>query len=509
MKSAAKLTIDGLPDGEALQQIGLLIDSASDARSIQDTEFAFTLLDQLAQKKLSARVVPLIHYFRANAWANREQLRGNPNAWAWEQPECQEQILELRRAVRHDAFAGLPSLRQCQILTNLANQLSRIGRFIDAVEIYDRALSLNSKFGMARGNRGIALSHYARVLYDNGQSIFMLAVAHESLMGAVAEGAFYEGSGYAAAQETFREVAAQIESRVNISGSLKLRNKKYSTGRSAAERHYRNWCLHNRLYINPLNDLGAMSIAAHDVLTLPSLTVGITEGAAVPGIIGFFNQMKQEFVSARLLYYEGLKSRRSHFSDRGVLLYNTLDYPAYSLATEKMRAAFRVAYSLFDKISYFTNHYLQLGHDPNRVSFRGVWYEAKGKPPRPLLATFVTCKNWPLRGLFWLSKDLFEDEFTAATEPDAEALNELRNHMEHKYLQLHQEIGQLAPRAFGESVYRGDFADKTLRLLKLVRASLMYLSLSVCDEERARQQKSGPRKAASMPLSPWQDDWKQ
>jgi len=242
-----------------------------------------------------------MHYFRANAWANREQLRSRTNEWAWEQPECQEQILELRRAVRHAAFAGLPALRQCQILTNLANQLNKIGRFIDAVETYDRALSLNSKFGMARGNRGIAHSHYARVLYDSGQSIFMLAVAHESLTAAVAEDAFYEGPGYAAAQETFRERAAQIESRVNINGSLKLRNKKYSAGRSAAERRCRNWCLRNRLFINPLNDLGAMSIAAHDVLTLPSLTVSIAGGTAVPGVIGFFNQMKQEFVSARLL----------------------------------------------------------------------------------------------------------------------------------------------------------------------------------------------------------------
>jgi hypothetical protein len=245
------------------------------------------------------------------------------------------------------------------------------------------------------------------VLYDSGQSTFMLAVAHESLTAAVAEDAFYEGPGYAAAQETFRERAAQIESRVNTKGSVNLRNKKYSTGRSAAERRYRSWCLRNRLFINPLNDLGAMSIAAHDVLTLPSLTVSIAEGAAVPSVIGFFNQMKQEFVSARLLYYEGSRSARTHFSDRGgVLLYNALDYPVYSLATEKMRAAFRLAYSIFDKISYFTNHYLQLGHDPNRVSFRGVWYEAKGKPPRPLLASLATCQDWPLRGCRYLCSRL-------------------------------------------------------------------------------------------------------
>jgi len=508
MKAATRPTIDGLSDAKALQLIGLLIDSASDARSVQDTEHSFTLLDQITRRKLSPKLIPLVHYFRANAWANREQLQSNPNVWAWEQPECQEQILELQRAVRYDVFAELPTLRQCQILTNLANQLNKIGRFIDAVEFYDHALSLNSKFGMAHGNRGIALSHYARALYDDGHTAFMLAVACDSLKAAIANDAFYEGLGYAPAQEAFRERAKHIAVRMDVSAPRKLRSKKYSAGRSAAERRYRNWCLHNRLFINPLNDLGVLSIAAHDVLTLPSLTVSVAERAAVPGVIGFFNQMKQEFVSARLLYYEGTTSTRAHFSDRGVLLYNTLDYPAYSLAIEKTRAAFRLVYSLFDKISFFINHYLQLGHDPNRVSFRSVWYEAKGKMPRPLLTPLAACQNWPLRGLFWLSKDLFEGEFRSVTEPDAESLNEIRNHLEHKYLQIHQEIVPLDSHALGHSIYRDDFADKTLRLLKLARASLIYLSLAVWSEER-RGHQSRPRKAVvSLPLDIWCDEWK-
>lgn len=390
MKAGTKPAIAGLPDAEALQTIGLLIDSASDTRSPQDTDQALALLDEIEQRKLSPDSIPLVHYFRANAWANREQMRPIPNVWAWEQPECQEQILELRRAVRHEGFSQLQALRQCQILTNLANQLDRIGRFVDAVETYDRVLDLMGKFGMARGNRGIALSHYARALYDKGHAAFMLTDAHYSLSGAVAEDAFYEGPGYSPAQEAFREEARQIESRMDVSAPRQLQRKKYSTGKSAQERRYRKWCLQNRLFINPLNDLGALPVAAHDVLTLPSLTVRAASGGVVPAVIGFFNQIKQEFVSARFLCYEGSKFTRMHYSDRGVLLYNTLDYPSYSLATEKMRAAFRLAYSLFDKISFFINDYLHLGHDADRVSFRNVWYEAKGKPPRPL-ALVVCC----------------------------------------------------------------------------------------------------------------------
>ena len=469
MKGAAKPTIAGLPEAEALQVIGLLIDSASDARSAQDTDRAFALLEEIEQRKISPDYIPLVHYFRANAWANREQMRPNPNVWAWEQPECQEQILELRRALRHDGFSQLPAMRQCQILTNLANQLSKIGRFIEAIEIFDRALNLNDKFGMARGNRGIALSHYAHALYDGGHTGYMLLAAHEALTAAVAAEAFYEGVGYGPAQEAFREETQRIESHIDANAVRKLAGSKYKLGKSIEERRYRKWCLQNALFINPLNDLGPLSIAAQDVLTLPSLTVGAATGGAVPEVIGFFNQMKQEFVSARYLYYEGLHAKGVHFSDYDVRLYNTLDYPAYSLAAERMRASFRLGYSLFDKISFFLNHHLQLGHKPKKVTFRSVWYEPKGSLPLPLLGKFASCQNWPLRGLFWLSKDLFEDDFTSVTEPDAESLNEMRNHLEHKYLQLHQEIVTAGSPSLGYSIYKGDFAARTMRLLKLAR----------------------------------------
>jgi LA2681-like HEPN/Phasin protein len=49
--------------------------------------------------------------------------------------------------------------------------------------------------------------------------------------------------------------------------------------------------------------------------------------------------MKQEFASARWLLYEGITARTTHFSDRQVRLSNTLDYPSYGLAVEKLKAA--------------------------------------------------------------------------------------------------------------------------------------------------------------------------
>jgi len=515
-----ELNITGLPDAAALDQIGLLIDASHDAQSKAGTDRAFVLLDELQKRNLAPDTAVLAHYFRANAWENKRRARKDDHIWAWEQPEQQEQILELRRAVTHAGFAELHPIRQCQILTNLANQLNTIGRFIEAIEIWDRALTLNGKFGMARGNRGYGLSHYARALYDPGHVRFMLTAAYDGFMAAVADDAFYESPDYQTVRAAFSREAQNIAARVDTATIRQhvTSRRHHRLGKSPGEKRYRTWCLHNRLFINPLNDLGPLPIAAHDVLTLPSITES-SPYPRPPAVIGFFNQMKQEFVSARYLYYEGANAKGVHFSDRGVLLYNTLDYPAYSLATEKMRAAFRLAYSLFDKIGFFLNEYFSLGHNPWAVSFRSVWYEAKGSP-RPLLQRFANCQNWPLCGLFWLSKDLFEDDFKRVTQPDAANLNDIRNHLEHKYLQLHQEgLGAIALMdgpaddkagdQLGYALTTDEFALKTLRLLKLVRAALIYLSLAVHREETLRvKAKDDGRIIFPMLLHPWRDDWK-
>lgn len=56
----------------------------------------------------------------------------------------------------------------------------------------------------------------------------------------------------------------------------------------------------------------------------------------------------------------------------------------------------------------------------------------------PLRPIFVTSENWPLRGLYWLSKDFFDEAIKETTEPDSGALAEIRNQLEHKYLKVHQ-----------------------------------------------------------------------
>jgi tetratricopeptide (TPR) repeat protein len=516
LKDLLSQPIETMADGEALQHVGGIVDLGADMRSLEITDRAIRLLTELDARKLSDQHAVLKHYFLSNAYATRVEMASESGVWAWEQPDRQRQIIELRRAMRHPGFNGMHAQRQCQILTNLANQLNTVGRFVEAIELWDRSLELNSNFAMALGNRGSALIHYGKALYDTGHAGLMYVAAHDGLEAAIVETAEYESAEPEKMRQHFRYLYDYVLRHVKIESVRKsVSVDEYGYGETTEEQGYRKWCLANRLFLNPLNDLGAHSIAARDVLMLPSLRAPIS--LLPPPFIGFFNQMKQEYVSARFFYYESFTADGVHYSDKDVLLYNTLEYPAYCLAVERMRAAYRIGYSLLDKIGFFINSYFAVGYKPNQVYFSKVWREPPGNKPN-ISERFSNCENWPLRGLYWVSKDIYDEELHQVTEPDAQALKDVREHLEHKYLQAHEDwafrhagiepskgTDDLAIYPIG----REELAAKTLRVLKLVRAALIYLSLAVHREERERGKVGDPDKVMPSNLDTWEDEWKQ
>jgi hypothetical protein len=503
-------SIENLPNLEALQLIGTLVDRATDERDMTLCDRSFELADELEARGITPRESAMLDYFRANAWACRlEQRMGDrTQIWSWEQPEVLQQVFLLRRASNRPAFDELPPIHRCQILTNLGNQLSTLGRFVEAQALWTRALKVESNFWMARGNRGNGLLSYGAVLYDGGHAGVFHLHAHRDLVEAIDLIRRFPQWGDPGLARFFAERADQIARHVDIEAiGSSYDPDSDSLGETAEERSYRQWCLRNTLFLNPLNDLAPKPIAARDILGLPSFRTGIDEP---PVVIGMANDLKQGFVSARWLLYEGMSSDDPHFSDRDVLLYNTLDYPSYGLAVEKVKLAFRIAYSTFDKIAFFLNQYAALGIPLNKVNFRSVWWEKDGKRIRD---RFVRTENWPWRGLFWLSKDLFEPTMRESTEPDARSLAEIRNHLEHKYVRV-LEMGPSSAKASGPfhdplvyAISRGDLQRKTLKLLQLVRAALIYCFIGMHQEER-RRDRDETTMVAPMIIDTWDDDWK-
>lgn len=505
-----RTSLTDLPANEAIELLGTSIDAAWDAQNVDALRY---ITETLAQTIDRARVAPceacLLDYFLANAWNGVKFLSSTipGGGWEWESRPIEQETICIRRAIASGGLLQLPVIRMCQIHTNLGNCYSTTGRFVEAQVEWNRALSIEPQFGMARGNRAIGLWTYAKAVYDHGHALVLAREAWMQLDPSRLEGLEPRaGTSFVRVRE---EIERSVPDKVlatpfDVDG--------FPLGETDAEREYREWCLSNTLFLNPLNDIGPVRIAARDILSCPSIVAKIGEG---PRFHDFMNQIKQEYCSARWIVFDATREHPPHFADRDVLLYNTLDYPSYGLRTEQLKLGFRALYGLFDKIAFFLNAYLDLGIAERDVSFRGLWY-VKQKRPRGVRSEFTARENWPLRGLFWLGKDLYEDAdgFREVIDPSAQRLNEIRNHLEHKYLKLHSELwGGPGSSTFTDglavSLGRDEFEDMTLHLLRMARAAIIYLTLGIHREERIRTSQRDPGAITPpMALDTWEDDWK-
>ena len=492
---------------DALQKLGVAIDECTLPTDLPELEQATTVALGVLPKLTDTVEQAEYHYFLGNAWEKLRVLRdGATKGLPWNEPDLVRANREYRTALLSDGFQRLDRLLQCRLLTNLGNHFDRLGRVVEALDFWNHALALDPGFGMAAGCHALALRRYARYLSHGCDARAFLEVGRRELQEALQRP--LEGN----AEECFRTCLEQIN------GVLDKTDRPADCGRSApklgrtkAERAYRRACAHERLFLNPLNDLGSDDSAAYDPLMLPPLAVKLDAGSQIPGL---FNQIKQEYVSARYLYFEGSRDRgRPHFSDLHVPLTDTLDYSAYGLTSEQLKLAFRASYSILDKIGFFLNEYLGLGILERDVTFRTLWFKSR-EPKKGLRADISGSRNLPLCGLYWIARDLSyrpdsEEGSTPCPEPEAKELARIRDHLEHKYLKLHDigggEGGRRESRepfsdGLAYSVNLFAFRKKTLKILKLARAAILYLVFAVGQEERRRRVDRDGKPGIRLPI---------
>lgn len=500
------------PETDVLRSFERLVDAAEDA----DDEAALVRATELAsavELACTGANACWARYCHANAWSALRHFRTCPaHTLSWEQPELLKEVLYLRSALQHEGFTQLEPYRGAQLHCNLGNAFSRTGRIIDAIEHWELALTLNPVLAMARGNLGEGLGHYASTLYDDGHMELLFRQSRVQLVNAVEIGLGRDGATYEEALEHFEQVLAFVDDLLASNNASPDDDMSwihsFSMGRSPAERSYRHWCLERKLFLNPLNDAYIGSIAAEDVLSLPD------HAADEAGItyLAFFNQLKQEFVYARWCLYDGAASNKPHLADRGVRLAANADYATYSVSLEQVKTAFRAAYSLMDKVAYFVNDYWKLEIPEKQVDFSSIWTEKKKPLAGQIRATLENSQNWSLQALYWLSRDFYDEEFHKVAAPDAQALRDLRNHLEHKFLKV-VEINSSAQEAdlfldhLSYQVTPDELVAKTERILRLSRSALIYLCTAMHRQETLRP--SDGKTRISLPVEDIPDDHKQ
>lgn len=507
------------PVSEAIKDLGTLIDLAGELRNLSATQEAIARGERLLEAASDDYDKGVIHYFLANAWEDvRVHQRQGPALYDWEQPEKARQIVHLRWAVRLTASIDAETVfgsthRRCQILTNLGNLMNHAGRLPDAIACWNQALELEPLFAMAIANRARGYLDYARLAHDRAHHFHLLRAAARGFERALSPELASQMHRVPLAH--FEALYADLRRRVpeKVLAALKPHAHAYPKRTSQRERDYRDWSLANCLFLNDLNEISPDDpLRARDVDVLPGLTTPLD--APIPSAFGLFNQLKQEYAAARYLYYEGICQGKMHFADRHVVLADTLDYTAYGIGVEHVKTSLRLSYSLFDKVAYFINDYFGLRIPEHAVSFRRVWYAGQDRR-QGLNNELCRPANTPLKGLFWLSKDLYDQGagFTEALEPHARKLADLRNHLEHKYVKVHvfalpdDDLGYWEDQ-LAHSLSAEELEQRAMLVLQMARSALMLLSRAVYIEESRRQADQPDKLSISVPVLSYRDEFK-
>ena len=474
-----------------LTDLARAIDAAADAG---DEDLLHKLADDCERQLTAARGEERVHlrYYQSNAYAAIVVAKrcDNTYTWSWEQSDGVKNILLLRQCISEPAFKASHPVFVCQIRTNLANRLSNLGRPVAANEQWTKVLEIDPTFAKALASRAEMLAYYGGMLYDGNHTSVLLAAAVASFDKALDDNAFWESGD--------REIVAPglIEKRGKIARHLDsigyeadFDPNQWSLGATQKERSYRRWCLQERLFLNPLNEAYAEPVAATDVLHVPDHTYRISEEPIFPL---YYNLMKQEYVSARYRLYRAIHGRDPDYAMRDVLMLDSGEGQSLGHYTEDLRSAFRSSYAIFDKIGLFLNDYFEVGLTPRNVSFRRVWSEKTRNGAFEIRPIFKDRPNWPLRGLYYLSKDLFDQAFQDVAEPDAYDLAKLRQQLEHRFLSF-QQFNVSKSTETHRFIAIEEFENKALRMLAMAREALIYTSLAMHREETRKNEEQGRR----------------
>ena len=260
-------------------------------------------------------------YYQSNTYSAVIASKGHDaaNVWDWEQPDGIQNLLLLRRAIGESAFEVIEPTVSCQIRTNLANRLNTLGRPVAANEQWLQVLDTEPRFAKALAARGKSNS----LLCENAVTTKVIHPFSWQLQGLCLKAALDVDSLWESGDrdyiapalfEEHKQIASYL---ISITHNDSLDLNQWPLGATEEERSYRHWCLRERLFLNPMNDAYTESVAATDVLHLPSHSYKTKEAPRFPA---YYNLLKQEYISARYRLFYATHKDDPDFLMRDVLM---------------------------------------------------------------------------------------------------------------------------------------------------------------------------------------------
>ena len=359
--------------------------------------------------------------------------------------------------------------------TDVGNSYDIVGRHIDALAHYDHALRIDPSFGMALGNRGLALLYVAPLMGPHEPHV--LGEAAADLDAAIHNRESVLQAGGQSALDQF------MNWRSKILESQGLQHPAREPHASLAD-PYLEWCLINSLFLHPSMACIHGELETIDSVFFSGIRSGLDEDAMhhTNEIVDAFNAVKQDYVSARYLAWLAFADEspiREHARavTRRTSFLDTLSYARWGTRTGIAVQAYRSAVDVLDKIASFVHLYLQSGRLRD-VSFRSLPY---AKPSSDELDQTIADAigspevNRALMALTDLSSDL---------DNHLRQVLQRRHAATHRFLVIHNEIASESS-DWSEHTNWFDHVEESLYQLRMARSAALYLAQMIDIHEKA------------------------
>lgn len=412
-----------------------------------------------------------------------------------------EDIFEIHDLIKNavHCFKSVP-LRSPAVLTNQGNLYDEIGRPIEALKLYEAALSIDRKFGMALGNKAMAMGRLAPISeYNTAYLIYSYQLYSQALLNreSILKAAHADVIG------VFERGMRAIESTFEKSNMLDNLQKDLTHPKpnfsklTKFVKFYTEYCLEKDLYLNLHIHSNDSDASTGDNIGMRLITDNRgshqEEKDYITDISFRLNEIKEAFISARLALVQS-QYVTNDFSNisKQTLIVNNLDYSVSNIYVGYLKMAFKEGFSVLDKIAIFLNHYLELNYkeDDRRLGYSTIWYGNLDK--NGPINEKIREHGAALYGIYSLLEEIRDSE-----------LDEIRNATTHRYLRIYRSMKPEQSYDFEEIV------DKTEELLFKVKCAIIYLYNFINTNEEKKKRELGEGFILEMKLytDQWLDLW--
>jgi tetratricopeptide (TPR) repeat protein len=383
-----------------------------------------------------------------------------------------------------------------QALTNLGNTYDHMGRDIDALDCYERALAVDPKFGMALGNKAVALIGIAPHMGSHKHAI--LAPAVEALDAAIADEQRILQFGGRSALEHFRAERGRFPE--GAKGGHRT-----SAPASWDDPHLR-WCLQHGLFLHVSQACIRGDLDKLDPLFFARVVTPLDDAGQVRArqLFDAFNAAKQEYVAARYLTWlagdgDAPILGQARMVSEKVSFPDSLTYARWGVRTGLGIQAFAAAVNVLDKVAGLVHLYFESGRVRD-VYFRTLWHRRGDDAMDRELSSQLTRRglNRGLLALCDLSSDIEQDT-------PLNQFIERRHTATHRFLVAHEMLLAADDDDWLERVTWHELQQGTVAVLSIARAGLLYLARMIDFHEMTlakEREKAGTSVLPGMRL-PW------